>query len=103
MGGICGNTNQLFIALCSLYKKINTLKDGHKLKWAIGKAKKIQGYSNDNTWRFDWNVGGTSVSQRGGVGGYPSKYNYKYDMQGGSFFGRARVGSVWHGIRIVKI
>ncbi|MBC7423439.1 MAG: hypothetical protein H7334_08320 [Ferruginibacter sp.] len=103
MGGICGNTNQLFIALCSLYKKINTLKDDHKLKWAIGKAKKIQGYSNDNTWRFDWNVGGTIVSQGGGVGGYPSKYNYKYDMKGGSFFGRARVGSVWHGIRIVKI
>lgn len=84
-------------------KKINTIKDDRKLKWVIGKAEKVQGYSHANTWRFDWNIGGTIISKGGGVGGYPLQYNYNYDMKGGSFFGKAKVGTVWHGIRIIKI
>ena len=84
-------------------KRINSLDDQYRLKWVIGHSEKPQGYSHENTWRFDWNIGG-SYSENGGVsGGYPAKYDYSYDMKGGSFFGRARVGSVWHGIRIVKI
>jgi uncharacterized protein (UPF0297 family) len=84
-------------------KRVNSLDNQYKLKWVIGKTEKPQGYSHENTWRFDWNIGGTVVSENGGAGGYPLKYSYKYDMKGGSFFGRARVGNVWHGIRIVRI
>lgn len=93
-----------YVSIFEAYtKKFNSLNGDNKLKWVIGKAEKPQGYSHENTWRFDWNIGGTIVSQNGGVGGYPLEYNYKYDMKGGSFFGRARVGNIWHGIRIVKI
>ncbi|HMT72721.1 MAG TPA: hypothetical protein PKA77_01515 [Chitinophagaceae bacterium] len=83
-------------------KKVNELDNQYRLKWVIGKAEKPEGYSHQNTWTFDWNIGG-SWTQGGGVGGYPSQYHYNYDMKSGSFFGRARVGSVWHGIRIVRI
>jgi hypothetical protein len=69
--------------------RVASLNDQHRLKWAIGKAEKPQGYSHVNTWRFDWNVG---------IG-----EGYSYDMKSGSFFGKARVGNVWHGIRIVRI
>lgn len=86
-------------------KKVNSLDNQNRLKWIIGKAEKPQGYSHENTWRFDWNIGGTWTQGSGGTipGGYPAQYHYNYDMKSGSFFGRARVGGIWHGIRIVRI
>ncbi len=84
-------------------KKVNSLNESNRLKWVIGKAEKPLGYSHQNTWLFDWNAGG-SWSQGGTQTGYPpANYHYNYDMKAGSFFGRARVGNIWHGIRIVRI
>ncbi len=84
--------------------KVNQLKADNRLKWVIGKAEKPEGYTNQNTWTFDWNIGGSWSTGSGpsAPGGYPAQYHYKYDMKSGSFFGRARVGGVWHGIRIVR-
>jgi uncharacterized protein (UPF0297 family) len=84
-------------------KRVNSLDAQYKLKWIIGYAEKPQGYSHENTWTFDWNIGGGFSTNGGVTGGYPAKYDYSYEMKGGSFFGRARVGNVWHGIRVVKI
>lgn len=86
----------------SYTKKINSLNDANKLKWVIGYTEKPQGYSHENTWRFDWNIGGSWNSGGTNPDGYPAQYHYNYSMKAGSFFGRARVGNVWHGIRIVR-
>jgi len=83
-------------------KKINRLNEDNRLKWVIGKAEKPEGYSHANEWIFDWNIGGT-YQENGGIGGYPLQYHYNYSMKAGSFFRRARVGNIWHGIRIVRI
>jgi hypothetical protein len=83
-------------------KKINELNEANKLKWVIGKAERPEGYCHQNTWLFDYNLGG-SYTQNGGVGGQQLQYHYNYTMKAGSFYGRARVGNVWHGIRLIKI
>ena len=83
-------------------KRIAELTDAasHKLQYVLGKGERPRGYSHTNSWLFDYNLAG-QYTVNGGVGGYPLQYQYNYTMQKGSFFGRARVGNIWHGIRIV--
>jgi len=81
-------------------KSIAKLDEQYKLKVVLGKAEKPQGYSHSNDWTFDWNIG-VSFGSGSVPGGYPAQYSYRYEMKSGSFYTRARVGNIWHGIRIV--
>jgi hypothetical protein len=70
-------------------KKINSINEANKMRWRFGFVEQAQGYSHENTWLFD----------------YYFAYNQptlSYDMMSGSFFCRARVGNIWHGIRIIR-
>ena len=80
---------------------MNSLDNQYKLKWVVGKGEKPQGYSHANTWLFDSNIGLTYKVNGGVPGGYPAAYHYNYTMKAGSFYGRARVGNIWHGIRVI--
>jgi hypothetical protein len=85
-------------------KKINALKEANTLRWTFGKTEKARGYGHKNAWTFDHN-GGIKIVRKGsgGVSSVgPNDFKYKYDMRAGSFFGRARVGCDWYGIRIVR-
>ncbi|PTL80261.1 hypothetical protein DAT35_30190 [Vitiosangium sp. GDMCC 1.1324] len=86
-------------------KMVSDIDDAYKLRWVSGKGEKPQCYSHENTWRFDANFGFRYV-KGGGVAGPPgsppTQVNYKYSMKAGSFYGRARLGGSWYGIRIVR-
>lgn len=82
-------------------KVMNSLDNQYKLKWVVGKGEKPQGYSHANTWLFDSNIGLTYKVNGAVPGGYPAAYHYNYTMKAGSFYGRARVGNIWHGIRVI--
>ncbi|PZX60659.1 hypothetical protein [Hydrotalea sandarakina] len=82
-------------------KVMNNLDNQYRLKWQLGKGEKAQGYSHENTWILDQNIGVTYKVNGGVPGGYPAQYNYKYELKAGSFYARARVGSNWHGIRAI--
>lgn len=82
-------------------KVMNNLDNQYRLKWQIGKGEKTQGYSHENTWILDQNIGVTYKVNGGVPGGYPAQYNYRYEMKAGSFYARARVGTIWHGIRVI--
>lgn len=86
-------------------KMVEAINDANKLRWAIGHASKPKCYSHQNTWTFDVNFG-FSIKKNGGVPGPPgtppAKINYKYSMKAGAFYGRARVGSAWYGVRVVR-
>ncbi|MBX9891007.1 MAG: hypothetical protein K2Y12_01670 [Chitinophagaceae bacterium] len=62
------------------------------LRFTAAQAYKKQGYSDNNNWRFDWNI---MIST---IGDTP----YDYKMKSGNFIGKAKVGNNWAGIRIVK-
>jgi hypothetical protein len=86
-------------------KMVDAINDEHKLRWAIGGAEKPMCNVHKNNWTFDTN-GGIKFTQNGGVAGPPgsppAQVSYKYTMKAGSFYGRARVGSSWYGIRMVR-
>lgn len=83
-------------------KVINRIDDLNTLKWQLGKGERKQGYSHENTWVFDWNIG-LKFTENGGVSGsfQSSDANYSYNSITGSFFARCRVGTNWHGIRMI--
>ncbi|WNG44831.1 hypothetical protein F0U60_12560 [Archangium minus] len=70
-------------------KKINSWNEANHLRWSFGKVEKAKGYSHENHWQWDWNTAF-------------GKSTYSYEMRSGSFFGKARVGCDWYGIRIVR-
>ncbi|RKH05034.1 hypothetical protein [Corallococcus carmarthensis] len=86
-------------------KMVTNLDDANRLRWVMGAGEKPQCYSHQNTWRFDANAG-FRYAKNGGVAGPPgtppAKVNYKYSMKAGSFYGRARLGGSWYGIRLVR-
>ncbi len=75
----------------SYTKMVNSLDDQYRLKFVIGKGERAQGYSHSNHWTFDWHVG------------FGEGNNINYTMKAGSFYGRARVGCNWYGIRTVVV
>ncbi len=79
-------------------KRINSLMEQNKYRISISNGTKKQGYSHKNTWRFDWNIGAEIFP-----GPHTSNPSYRYDMKSGNFFGRARVGCKWYGIKMIKI
>lgn len=62
------------------------------IRFTAAQVYKKQGYSDNNNWRFDWNI---MIST---VGELP--YTYKFNS--GNFIGKARIGDSWFGIRVVK-
>lgn len=72
-------------------KMVNSLDDQYRLKFVIGKGERYQGYSHSNHWTFDWHIG------------FGQGNNINYTMKAGSFYGRARVGCKWYGIRTIVI
>ncbi|NTX41672.1 MULTISPECIES: hypothetical protein [unclassified Myxococcus] len=79
-----------YVARLAAYtKKVDSLNEQNKFRITLGQAEKNQGYSHEHNWVFDWNVM---------VGAKP----YSYDMRAGSFYGKARVGCNWYGLRIVR-
>ncbi|RYZ42930.1 MAG: hypothetical protein EOO71_05845 [Myxococcaceae bacterium] len=86
-------------------RMVSNLDDANRLRWVMGNAEKPKCYSHENTWRFDANAGFKFV-KNGGVAGPPgtppAQVNYKYSMKAGSFYGRARLGGSWYGIRLVR-
>lgn len=79
-------------------KRVNSLIDQNRYRISLSNGIKAQGYSHFNTWRFDWNIGAEIFP-----GPNTSNPTYTYDMKTGSFYGRARVGCKWYGIRIVRL
>lgn len=71
------------------YKSIS---NQFKLRFTAAQVYKTQGYSDNNNWRFDWNI---MLSNTGDL-----PYNYK--IKSGNFIAKARVGNNWYGARIVK-
>lgn len=71
------------------YKRI---LDQTKLRLTAAQVYKKQGYSDNNNWRFDWNI---MISNSG-------EGPYSYDIKSGNFIGKARIGNNWFGIRVVK-
>jgi hypothetical protein len=71
-------------------KRVTELDDQYRVKWVIGRAQKPQCYGHANRWTFDWNIGFNGAE-------------YSYEMKKGSFFGYARVGSSYYGIRFVRL
>lgn len=76
-------------AYISSYKSIT---DQTMLRFTASQVYKKQGYSDNNNWRFDWNI---MISNTG-------ETPYKYDMKSGNFIGKARIGNSWAGVRLVK-
>ena len=62
------------------------------IRFTAAQVYKKQGYSDNNNWRFDWNI---MISN---VGEAP----YTYKLKSGNFIGKARIGDSWFGIRVVK-
>ncbi len=62
------------------------------VRFTAAQVYKKQGYSDNNNWRFDWNL---MVSSEG-------EAPYKYEMKSGNFIGKARIGDSWVGVRVVK-
>ena len=88
---IIGSIDPSYPVKYANYKKLTTsLDDKNRFEMRFGFTEKPEGYSHKNKWGIDFNVG---------FGGA----EYKYDMKGGSFFGRARLGNNWYAMRIVRI
>lgn len=73
----------------NLTKKFNSLDESYHFRIVMTKGERPQCYSHSNRWTFNPNVG---------FGGA----EYRYEMRAGSFWGRARLGTSWYGIRMVR-
>ena len=73
----------------SSYKQIT---DQTQLRFTAAQVYRKQGYSDENNWRFDWNI---MLSLNGETA-------YKYEMKTCNFIGKARIGNNWAGVRVVK-
>lgn len=63
-----------------------------KLRFTAAQTYKHVFNTDDNNWRFDWNI---MISINGDL-------PYSYKLKSGNFIGKARVGNNWVGVRIVK-
>jgi hypothetical protein len=79
-------------------KRVNSLMESNRYRISVSNAKKPEGYSHKNVWRFDWNIGAIIIPG-------PNTFNptYTYDMKSGNFYALARVGCKWYGIKMVKL